>query len=203
MRKNERIIEYSFLLKSICARAPDDALDVGTGYTCLPALIAQCGIETRAIDLRNINRFFAVESLDITKAALPETFDFISCISVLEHIDAPDAAVSNMVQMLKPNGHLCLTFPYNAHEYIENVYTLDGAGYGQHADFPCHVFCRENIANWIAENGLAIVEQQHWECFTGEFWTFGERVFPPVLVGPEEPHHLTCLLLRLESDIDA
>lgn len=202
LRRNERIIEYSFAMRSICQVAPLTVLDVGTGQTALPAVIANCGIRVLAIDRDMVqNRHYMVGQLDITQGKIDMKFDLVSCISVLEHVSDPDAAVSNMAQMLNPGGHLCLTFPYNEDRYIENVYKLPGAGYGQKANFPCHIFCWENVSKWTRNNHLRLIEQERWKCFTGEYWTFGERIFPPILAEFGDPHHLACLLLR--NDINA
>lgn len=199
MRRNERAIEYSFAMRSICNVAPLSVLDVGTGPSALPGLIAQCGIRVMAVDKGEVrNRHCLVVQLDITKAKLDMKFDFITCISALEHINDFDTAVSNMAQMLTPGGYLCMTFPYNEDRYIQNVYKLEGSGYGQNAGFPCHVFCWDNISKWTRENNLKLVEQERWQCFTGEYWTFGERVFPPVFAELGDLHHLTCLLFRSE-----
>jgi SAM-dependent methyltransferase len=199
MRRNERIIEYSFLMRSICQVAPMTVLDVGSGQTALPAIIANCGIRVLAVDKAvNGNRHFQIVQLDITRVKLAMKFDFISCVSVLEHIQAFDTAVANMTQMLNPGGYLCMTFPYNENTYIPNVYQLPEAGYGQKASFPCHVFCWDNVSKWAQDNNLKLVEQERWECFTGEFWTFGKRIFPPKLAEFGDPHHLTCLLFRSE-----
>jgi SAM-dependent methyltransferase len=46
-----------------------------------------------------------------TAKYLPETFDLITCISVLEHIPADREAVEVMWSLLRPGGRLILTLP--------------------------------------------------------------------------------------------
>ena len=201
-RRNERPVEYAFLLKWLAAIYPETVLDVGPGLKALPALMANCGFKVRAIDSRDVhNRYFKkIEKLDVSKEKLDNKFDFITCISVLEHISDFDAAIANMVQMLEPGGHLCLTFPYNEDEFIPDVYKLPGAGYGESSDFPCRVFCWENISGWAKKHNLKLMDQERWECFTGEYWTCGHRVFPPILTSFNRLHHLTCVLYRLDTE---
>ena len=66
----------------------------------------------------------------------PETFDLITCISVLEHIPADREAVTMMWSLLRPGGRLVLTLPCMAkplEQYIsQNTYgvlTPDADGY--------------------------------------------------------------------------
>src|SRR5690349_16021730 len=49
-RHNERPIEYSFVFGSIARLQPRSVLDVGTGKTALPHLIASCGCVVTAVD---------------------------------------------------------------------------------------------------------------------------------------------------------
>ena len=200
MRKNERPIEYAFALKCIRDTAPESVLDVGSGSTVLPFLVAQCGIYIRAVDKEKNTRFFPVEALDITRSTLHRKFDFITCISVMEHIEEYDAAIANMVKMLNPGGYLCLTFPFNEELFIDNVYDVPGAGYGQNADFICRVYDYETIHMWEKQLSIALLEEELWECFTGQFWTFGKRLLPPKLSDYGEPHHLICLLYKVSEN---
>jgi len=48
--KNERTVEYRFVLEQLIGRTPCTILDVGTGKTALPALLANCGNRVMAID---------------------------------------------------------------------------------------------------------------------------------------------------------
>ena len=198
-RISERAVEYAFVLQCLSEIYPATVLDVGPGGSALPFLMQNCGFAVQAIDkaaISNANKHFDVQLLDVVHMKLDSKFDFISCVSVLEHVSRTDAAMSNMVQMLNPGGYLALTFPYNEDRYIENVYKLEGAGYGQKAKFPCHIFCWENISKWTMDNDLKLEQHDRWQCFTGEYWTFGERVFPPVYASVDELHHLSCILLK-------
>lgn len=204
LRLNERPIEYSFVFRQLSRFCPSAVLDVGTGKTALPHLIRNCGFNVTAID--NIhdywtsgmfNRHYHVIDDDISNTKLKKTFDFINCVSVLEHIQNFNNAVKNMFNLLNPNGYILLTFPYNENTYIHNVYKLPGAGYGQ--NFPhiiCQVFSRNELDNWINSNGGIIIEQEYWQFWEGEFWTFGKQLSPPVKVNKNDRHQLTCILIQ-------
>jgi len=200
---NERIIEYQFVFNALKDIYPKTLLDVGTGTTSLPHLLSKSGINVTAID--NIydywpkgmfNRHFHVINSDITKVELNQKFDVITCISVLEHINKFDDAINTMITYLKPNGHLILTFPYNEKKYIENVYDLDGASYGQKFKFKCQVFSRDELNQWLQKHNCRIIKQEYWQVFTGDFWTIGKSTYPPKLVTKDENHHITCILLK-------
>jgi 2-polyprenyl-3-methyl-5-hydroxy-6-metoxy-1,4-benzoquinol methylase len=200
---NERPIEYGFVFKHLAKQWPKTVLDVGTGATALPHLMRNCGFLVTAIDnIRDywpsgmINRHYHVIDDDITKSRMTETFDFITCVSVLEHIRDHTAAMRSMYKLLNPSGHLVLTFPYNENKYIGNVYALPGSSVKETLPFVTQAYSRKELSNWLADNGGEIVEQEYWQFFTGEFWTSGERVQPPFQVTKDDKHQLSCLVIR-------
>jgi SAM-dependent methyltransferase len=202
-RVNERPIEFRFVFEQLTRLQPTTVLDVGSGTTALPHLMRNCGFLVTATDNVSdywpkgmFNRHYYVINDDITNSRLTEEFDVITCISVLEHIARSGEAVQSMFRLLKPGGHLVLTFPYNEHEYVEDVYKLPGAGYGWDNPYICQVYSRRQIEGWKDANGAVGVEQEYWQCFSGRLWTFGQQVRPPRRVSKEDSHQLTCLLFR-------
>lgn len=200
---NERPIEYAFVFKQLRQICPTEVLDVGTGLSALPFLMANCGFRVTAIDEMQsywrsgfINRHYYVIRDDITNPKITKSFDLITCISVLEHIPNHQAAVKGMFRLLRHGGYLILTFPYNEEQYVDNVYKLPGAGYGQNEPFICQVYSRKEIDQWMQENKGRIVDQEYYEVFTGDHWTFGEQIYPPRKVPKQEKHHLTCILIQ-------
>ena len=201
-RLNERVVEYAFALECLSRLCPRSLLDVGSGTKAWPQLLADCGYQVTAIDegasywgVSPVNRHYHLLRDDITAPTLTSDFDAITCISVLEHIQAHDAAVRGLRTLLKPGGHAVLTFPYNADRFVENVYALPGVSYGTDAPYICRVYSDREIQTWLGE-GFELVRQSYYRVFTGELWAFGERLPSPVETGAAEPHHLTCLLLR-------
>lgn len=200
---NERSIEYRFVFKQITNLCPKTILDVGTGSTALPHLMRNCGPIVTAID--NIkdfwpsgmfNRHYFVTNDDITRSNLTCEFDLITCISVLEHVRSFDNAVKEMFRLLRPGGHLILTFPYNEAEYCANVYKLPGSSYGADSPYVCQAYTRRNLLDWVNMGPAHIVEQEYWQMFTGAYWTVGSRAVPPRQAAREELHQLTCLLIQ-------
>lgn len=133
LRFNERPVEYAFLFRKLAELYPLRVLDVGTGMTALPHLISNCGPLVTATDnVRDYwpewttNRHYHVLDDDITETRLKDRFDLVCCISTLEHIKTPEAAVRNMFRLLNPGGSLILTFPYTEGRYVANVYDLPG-----------------------------------------------------------------------------
>lgn len=55
-KHNERPIEYRFLFECLTKLRPVSVLDVGTGDTALPSLLAHCGCVVTAMD--NVRDFW-------------------------------------------------------------------------------------------------------------------------------------------------
>ena len=200
---NERTIEYGFAFKWLSRICPAEVLDVGPGRSAWPHIMANCGFRVTAVDKIQgywtgsfFNRHYYILHDDITKPKIKKQFDLITCISTLEHIPNHKVAIQRMFGLLKANGHLLLTFPFNEEQYVDNVYKLPGAGYGQDAPYVCQVFSRKEIDVWLKENRGEIIDQEYYKVFSGDFWTFGERIYPPQKIEKGENCHLTCLLIQ-------
>jgi 2-polyprenyl-3-methyl-5-hydroxy-6-metoxy-1,4-benzoquinol methylase len=200
---NERSTEYSFVFRNLSRICPKEILDVGTGKSSLPHLMVNCGFKVTAMDKMEsfwksgfINRHYYIIKDDITNPQISKSFDMVTAISVLEHIPTHKEAIDGMFSLLKPGGHLLLTFPYNENKYINNVYELHGQKEGQDSlPYICQVYSRNEINNWIDGNGK-IIDQEYYRVFTGDYWSFGERIYPLKKVTNQEPHHLTCILIQ-------
>jgi len=202
-RFNERPVEFGFAFKNLGEIYPLTILDVGTGTTALPHLMKSCGFLVTATDnVRDywpsgmLNRHYHIIDDDITNTHLTSSFDLITCTSVLEHIQEPDDAVRNMFSLLKPNGHLILTFPYNERSYVKNVYELPGSSYGQGPAYITQSYSRSELERWLKENNATIITQEYWQFWDGDHWTVGKQVIPPTSVTSEDKHQLTCILMR-------
>lgn len=201
-RLNERPLEYAFTLTCLSELCPESVLDVGTGTTAWPQLLANCGYNVTAIDEGNsywgrqvANRHHHVLHDDITNPRIEGEFDAITCLSVIEHVRDHGAAIRGIRGLLGTGGHAVVSVPYQERRFTENVYALPGVSYGADAPYICRVYSRREIQRWLAE-GFEIVRQDFYRVFTGDLWAFGDRLRPPVKAGANEPHHLTCLLLR-------
>lgn len=202
-RFNERPVEFRFVFKCMAALYPQRVLDVGSGTTSLPDLMRSCGCVVTAIDnIRDywpsgmVNRHYHIVDEDITSTRMAGPFDFITCISVLEHIAEYEAAVANMLRLLAPGGHLVLTFPYTESRYIPNVYKLPESSYTEDLPYICQSYSRDTVVECIIRHGGQVVEQEYWRLWDGPFWTAGQRVVPPLRVDADQKHQLSCLLVQ-------
>jgi len=199
---NERSTEYLFALKYLRMLCPGDVLDIGSGKSSWPHLLSTCGFKVKAIDKMGnywdsfFNRHYKIDNEDITDPKTKQKFQFITCLSVLEHIPNHLRAMVNIHNMLEDNGHLVLTFPYNEDFYHSNIYKHPQAGYGQDANFITQVFSRASIDEWLSATSFEIVEQKYYRVFTGALWTIGKRLTPCEEVTRFHNHHLTCILLK-------
>jgi len=204
---NERSVEYRFVFEQITRYYPRHILDVGTGKSALPQLMRNCGPLVSAID--NIddywpkgmsNRHYHIIQDNIITTRLPSAeFDMVTCISVLEHIVEHSKAISSMVALLKPGGHLVLTFPYNERQYVSNIYALAGSIGADVYPFSTQAFSRSEVESWCYENPVSVIQQEWWKFFDGEFWTLGNAIWPPEQTGPELSHQISCLVLQKAS----
>jgi SAM-dependent methyltransferase len=200
---NERPVEFAFLFRCIATVAPKTVLDVGTGNTALPHLIRNCGPVVTATDNVSdywprgfVNRHWHVVDDDIRATRITGPFDLVSCISVLEHIVPADAAVASMLKVLRPGGHLVLTTPFHAADYVPNCYELPASSYGRQNAYPAQSHGTADLDRWLTTNNAEVVEQEFWRYWTGTHWTEGQQIIPPERSSVDQPHQLTCLLIR-------
>ncbi|MEI8305818.1 MAG: class I SAM-dependent methyltransferase [Chloroflexales bacterium] len=126
-----RQLEYSFALDALLQHLKPGMryLDSGSGATPLAHVISQLGVEAEACDsdaqliaaLRQLQpetiygTRVQYSTQDLTATSYPdESFDAISCISVLEHIPAPhdQRALCELQRILKPGGILVMTVDF-------------------------------------------------------------------------------------------
>lgn len=203
LRFNEKYVEYRFVYDKLAALYPREVLDVGTGLTALPHSMRNAGSLVTATDnVRDywpagmVNRHYHVLNDDIRKTRLTGSYDLITCITVLHHIPEADDAVRNLFSLLKPGGHLILTFPYTERSYVPNVYELPGSSYGQNEPYITQSFSRKELDRWTQDHGATILDQEYWQFWEGEHWTVGAQMIPPQQRSAEDRHQFTCLLLR-------
>lgn len=201
---NERTIEYGFALRHLAEICPRTVLDVGTGKSSWPHLLAMSGYKITAIDnVKNYhsvseywNRHWHVINDDIISPKTSDTFDVITCISVLEHIPEHEQAISSMFGLLNNNGHLILTVPFHKDVYHSNIYKHPQAGYGTDFSFICQIFSDVELCKWLEANKGIVLHEELYEVFTGELWTFGKRLVPPRKVSRNMNHHLGCFVIK-------
>lgn len=203
IRTNERAVEYSFAFKALNEAQPQRVIDVGTGRSAFPALLRTCGFVVTASDnvhdywtRRMFNRHWYVVDDDIRASRLPaEQFDAVTCISVLEHVAQPLAAVAGMHRLLRNGGRLILTTPFGGVGH-ENVYTLPGS-YGVRNSYPCRQSTPADLEEW-RKVGFRLVTAEYWEFFRDSlYWSCGPLMRPPRHTAG--PGHLGCFVFEKEG----
>jgi ubiquinone/menaquinone biosynthesis C-methylase UbiE len=138
----ERCAELSWIIDYLQPRFQEGLryLDIGTGESPLPTFLsAHSDWEITCLDkcawvrqqyrfsARNgsagkpASRFWVIEA-DLMDANLPsESFDLITCISVIEHFEgnADSAAMKVAARLLRPGGKMILTTPVNESFFTE------------------------------------------------------------------------------------
>lgn len=202
---NERPIEYGYVFRQLNVLQPQTVLDVGTGTSAFPSLLSTCGFVVTATDNVHdywprgmLNRHWHIVDDDIRASKLTGPFDAVICVSTLEHILEHASAMRHMLRLTRPGGHLIVTAPYNETRYHPNVYAAPEAGYGHDLPYPAQSFSRAELDGWLAgEYAATLVDQEYWQCFTGDLWTFGELLRPPQrAAGPQARHQLTCVTIQ-------
>lgn len=137
-----RQYEYPWAIQNSNFTGHDVCLEAGGGYApfkyglakrCKKVISVDIDKESQkkafdsTIRLNYNNIFFVNESIQDLRYS--EKFDKIYCLSVLEHIEDADVrmrCLENMVNMLKPNGELFISFDIFM-KYTNDQFYIDGA----------------------------------------------------------------------------
>jgi SAM-dependent methyltransferase len=202
-RISERPVELSFALREMNKLPITTVLDVGSGTSPIPAVLAYCGYIVTAIDnVRDYwpkgmhNPHFHVVDDDIRHPRINQKFDAITCISVLEHIPEFLDATRGFASVLGSGGYLILTFPYNERRYCPDVYRAPESSYGKNNPYICQSYSRAELDLMIGAFQGRILAQEYWKVFSGELWAFGQRLERPQLSSREDMHQLACLVIQ-------
>lgn len=91
-------------------------LDVPAGEGALAARLIDAGFEVRCCDL--YPEIFRLDGVDVQQGNLDtelpfgdQSFDYLTCLEGLEHIENPQQAMREFARLLKPGGHLIVSVP--------------------------------------------------------------------------------------------
>lgn len=91
-------------------------LDVPAGEGALAARLAEAGFDVACCDL--YPEIFRLPDVDIRRGDLggtlpypDQSFDHVTCLEGLEHIENPQQAVREFARLLRPGGHLIASVP--------------------------------------------------------------------------------------------
>lgn len=137
-------------------------LDMGCQGSPLLLNAAKIGIigEKIGIDLTPLPQQDGITTIqgDITNTKLPsEHFDYITCLSVVEHGVDVESLSKECGRLLKPKGKMFLTFDYWDPKVIAGM-TLFG--------MPWNIYCKEDAKRLIYKmenNGITMVAPMNWE----------------------------------------
>jgi SAM-dependent methyltransferase len=98
------------------SRVHGRVLDVGVGTWVYPRQLLQDVCDYTATDCFEHPNVDVVSDIHaLTEVFAPDSFDFVICTDVLEHIPRPWIAVRQLYAVLKTGGTLLLTTPFNFH----------------------------------------------------------------------------------------
>lgn len=140
-----RAVEYPCVARLLGARRGERLLDVGAGRRGeFAALMSARGLEVTAVDPRDDVgvdalrgsrvRFVRADARELPFE--PDSFDRVTAISTLEHVeDGDDAVMLELARVLAPGGRLVVSVPYNPVKRAE--LSVRGEVYGRRGR---HVF---------------------------------------------------------------
>ena len=108
-------------------------LDVGAGTWEFPRKQLEGVCEYTSTDtFEHPNVDVICNIQELSSCFHPDTFDFVICTDVIEHVEKPWVAVKELFAILKPGGELLLTtpfhYPLHGNQYVHDYwrFTQDG-----------------------------------------------------------------------------
>ncbi len=112
-------LRVQFILEKVEVHHPR-VLDIGCGGGILSEALARRGAQVTGIDLSRVaievarqhaqEQGLAIEyryqSAELLADEMPESFDIVTCLEMLEHVPQPQAVVAACARAVKPGGHV-------------------------------------------------------------------------------------------------
>jgi SAM-dependent methyltransferase len=174
------------LLALLAPQAPSGRLlDVGCGHGLLLDEARRRGYATVGLELSRSAAAHGRESLGLDVREMPledfvtdERFDVVVLADVLEHLEDPVVGIDRCVELLRPNGVLCVVTP-DPSSVTSRL--AGGRWWGYLAGHTC-LLPRRTLRELLAERGLVVtVDAPLVRSFTARRWIEGlaERLGAP------------------------
>lgn len=140
-------------------------LDIGCAQGCFGEKVKNTfQIKVDGIELDPINASIASEKLDTVfnvkfeNAQINGTYNCLSCLDVLEHIENTDSFFEKAYQFIENNGYLVLSVPNAGHWSV--VYDLLGG----HLDYvPCGIMCVTHLRFFTEKSIILTLKRNNFK----------------------------------------
>jgi len=180
-------------------------LDIGTGYGFyMRELQDSFGIEATGVELSKQEASYGKEvmSLDIRNSSLAEAglveknYDLVTCFEVIEHIPSPRSFISEMVEYIKPGGHLLIMTDNFESDIVKSL----GAGFPKWIPHT-HIshFSPKTLESLVDGAGLSVIRRASytpWEIIFRNYY----YMLRGIKRRPEEAYQLSHVL---ETEMDS
>ena len=169
VRAPERILDagcgagdYSFHLARLFPAAKVLSVDINE------ELLARNREVARRLGIQNIE----FDRIDLTRLDMPETFDFIVSIDVLEHVEPQDQAFANLARSLRPGGSAFYHVPTIREVPVPFSARLQGFHDWAHEEHIADDLNHHEVDEAVRRSGLEIVDSRRtFGWYTGELAT--------------------------------
>lgn len=189
---------YQFIKRCLAALPAQEQglqmLNLGAGEGDYDAMIASFGEQLISCDLNEADVAYAkaynegndkitYQVEDGLNLSFPDNhFDVVVCIEVIEHVGQPERLLSEISRVLKPGGHLLMTFPRQSFPWTYDPVNRFFAPLGEkRISQGAYAFGHDYLINdaefgqWIAERKLEVRKRRplsrHLVGFLEMYWT--------------------------------
>ena len=154
--------DYSFHLARLFPDARVLGIDIDEVF------IERNTTTARELGIENVH----FEKADLTLLDMPETFDFIVSVDVLEHVDPQPRAFANLAQSLRPGAAAFYHIPTIRTAPVPFSKHLKGFHDWAHEEHIADDLTHDEVTAAVRNSGLEIVDSKRtFGWYTGEFAT--------------------------------
>ncbi len=115
-----------------------------------------------------LSRDHAVMCADITRLPFPDDyFDCVICSEVLEHIPEHEAALTELVRILKPNGNLVVSVP---RYFSERICWLISSAYSRDEGGHIRIYKKKKLQKMLAGHGMLCWKINYKHALHTPYW---------------------------------